>query len=292
MTSQHAAPELARVGTLSRLLSAIERGGAGPAQVERPAGAVIGLVGPPGVGKSSVISELVKRARGRGESVVVLAVDPSSPLSGGALLGDRVRLAEHGDDPLVFVRSFASRGHHGGLAAAIPAAVNAALACGWDRVFIEPVGGGQNDIDIATCSDVVLLVVSPESGDEVQALKAGILEMADVIVVNKADRPGANAFRNALGSVGHAERRPQIMLLSILENKGVDELDELIRGDFPAADDRRAAAHLTSLLNDLVAFAKMTLARENRTQDIVALAQSGHRAEALRAIVKELNRVD
>lgn len=151
----------------------------------------VGITGPPGVGKSSLISALISEVRAEGKSVGVVSVDPSSPYTKGALLGDRIRLSEHFNDPGVFIRSMGSRGHLGGLAEATIQAVLVLDAAGTDLVFIETVGVGQSEIEIVTTSDVVVLVLMPGSGDWVQALKAGVMEIPDVIVVNKKDHPQA-----------------------------------------------------------------------------------------------------
>lgn len=278
--------DLRQTRDLAQALSAIERGGTGLVPERRERGSVVGLVGPPGVGKSSIISALVGLARARGERVVVLAVDPSSPVTGGALLGDRIRLARHATDTGTFVRSFASRGHPGGLAAAVPAAAETALALGWDRVFIEPVGGGQNDIDVAACADRVVLVVSPEFGDDVQALKAGILEIADVVAVNKADRPGARAFRSMLRSLWHTPEGGGLVMLSATEDTGVEELDELIRTAHGGEERRREAAQLSALLNDLADEVRSTLQDPLLAKELLALIRSGHRPAAVRRLIE------
>jgi LAO/AO transport system kinase len=153
---------------------------------------VIGLTGPPGVGKSTSTSQLVSAFRARGRRVGVLAVDPSSPFSGGALLGDRVRMQDHATDGDVFIRSMATRGHLGGLAWATPQALRVLDAAGFDVVLIETVGVGQSEVDIVSLADTTLVLLAPGMGDGIQAAKAGILEVADVFVVNKADRDGAD----------------------------------------------------------------------------------------------------
>jgi LAO/AO transport system kinase len=152
---------------------------------------VVGVTGPPGAGKSTLVSALVGELRRRDRTIGVLAVDPSSPLSGGAILGDRIRMAEHACDPAVFVRSLASRGHVGGLSSAAGRIVDLMDAAGKDVVIIETVGAGQSDVEVARHADVTVVVCAPGLGDEVQAIKAGILEIADVLVVNKADLPNA-----------------------------------------------------------------------------------------------------
>jgi LAO/AO transport system kinase len=153
---------------------------------------VVGVTGPPGVGKSTLVDALTGAARGRGERVAVVAVDPSSPFSGGALLGDRVRMQRHALDDGVFIRSLATRGHQGGLSRSTTATVAVLDAAGFPLVFIETVGAGQAEIDIADAADAVIVVTAPGLGDEVQALKAGLLEIADILVVNKGDRDGAD----------------------------------------------------------------------------------------------------
>ncbi|HEY4735652.1 MAG TPA: methylmalonyl Co-A mutase-associated GTPase MeaB [Gemmatimonadaceae bacterium] len=156
----------------------------------------IGLTGPPGAGKSSITALLVKRFRDAGLTVGVIAVDPTSPFTGGALLGDRVRMENVALDPGVFIRSMATRGSLGGLAAATREVADVLDAFGFDRLLIETVGVGQSELDVARTADSTLLVLVPESGDSIQTLKAGVMEVADIFVVNKADRPGADRLRN------------------------------------------------------------------------------------------------
>jgi LAO/AO transport system kinase len=153
---------------------------------------VVGVTGSPGVGKSTLVSALVAAYRARGERVGVVAVDPSSPFSGGALLGDRVRMSRHAVDPGVFIRSLATRGHQGGLSRATSATVAVLAAAGFPVIFVETVGAGQAELDVADAADAVVVVMAPGLGDEVQALKAGLLEIADLLVVNKGDREGAD----------------------------------------------------------------------------------------------------
>jgi LAO/AO transport system kinase len=199
---------------LARLLTFVENG---PTALQREIVAtlhpragrarLIGITGSPGVGKSSVTSALITALRAGGRRVAVLAVDPSSPLSGGALLGDRIRMQEHHGDEGVFVRSLAARGHLGGLAAAIPSAALVADAAGFDDIILETVGVGQSEVDVAALADTTVLVLAPGLGDSVQAAKAGILEIADVLVVNKADQSGAGRLEAELRGMlelGHA----------------------------------------------------------------------------------------
>ena len=159
---------------------------------------VVGLTGSPGVGKSTTTNALVGELRARGDRVAVLAVDPSSPFSGGALLGDRVRMGDHTGDPEVFIRSMASRGHLGGLSVAAPQAVRVLDAVGFDVVLVETVGVGQSEVEIAGLADTTVVLLAPGMGDGIQAAKAGILEIGDLYVVNKADREGADIVRRDL----------------------------------------------------------------------------------------------
>lgn len=152
---------------------------------------LVGITGPPGAGKSTLVAALIGELRASGRSVGVIAVDPSSPISGGAILGDRVRMQAHAEDPEVFIRSMAARGHAGGLAATSGAAAAVLDAVGFEVVFLETVGAGQSEVEVAAAADTTVVLEAPEMGDEIQAIKAGLLEVADIVVVNKGDRPGA-----------------------------------------------------------------------------------------------------
>jgi LAO/AO transport system kinase len=189
--------------------------------------AVIGVTGPPGAGKSSLIAALVAHVRESGRTVGVVSVDPSSPFSRGALLGDRIRLADHFLDPGVFIRSMGSRGHQGGLAETTLQAVLLLDASGKEIVFVETVGAGQSEVEVTGIADTVLLVLMPGSGDSVQALKAGIMEIPDVIAINKMDHPAAKTMLNEVRSIvglADAERRPPIVLTDALRGENVAEL--------------------------------------------------------------------
>lgn len=193
---------------LARLISLVERGGDAARHVGRlthPLGGAtysVGITGAPGAGKSTLTDQLLAHVRALGTDIAVLAVDPSSPFSGGAILGDRVRMQRHAGDPGVFIRSMATRGHVGGLALATPEAIRVLDAAGFPLVLVETVGVGQVEVEVAGAADTTVVVVNPGWGDAVQANKAGLLESADVLVVNKSDRPGAAA----------AERDLQMML--------------------------------------------------------------------------------
>ncbi|HKI93230.1 MAG TPA: methylmalonyl Co-A mutase-associated GTPase MeaB [Gaiellaceae bacterium] len=190
----------------------------------------VGVTGPPGVGKSSLISALVRHVRGDGTTVGVVSVDPSSPFSEGALLGDRIRLVDHFLDPGVYIRSMGTRGHLGGLAEATLQALLVLDAAGKDLVLLETVGTGQSEIEIVGIADTVLLVLMPGSGDSVQALKAGIMEIPDVIAINKMDNPAAKTMLNEVRSIlaldGSREWQPPIVLTDAVRGENVPELWE------------------------------------------------------------------
>jgi LAO/AO transport system kinase len=208
---------------------------------------VVGITGPPGAGKSTTIAVLVGAYRERGCRVAVLAVDPSSPFSGGALLGDRIRMAAHINDSDVLIRSVASRGHLGGLAAAVPAAISLLGAIGYDVVLLETVGVGQSEIEIAAVADPTIVILNPGAGDAVQAAKAGVLEVADIVAVNKADRDGAEQTVRDL----RAETSAPIVSLIAARGVGVAELvaaiDDHHRTDSRARRLARARAQILSL---------------------------------------------
>ncbi|MEU6659646.1 methylmalonyl Co-A mutase-associated GTPase MeaB [Streptomyces sp. NPDC046821] len=196
---------------------------------------VVGLTGSPGVGKSTSTSALVSAYRRAGKRVGVLAVDPSSPFSGGALLGDRVRMSEHASDPGVYIRSMATRGHLGGLAWAAPQAIRVLDAAGCDVVLVETVGVGQSEVEIASQADTSVVLLAPGMGDGIQAAKAGILEIGDVYVVNKADRDGADATARELNhmlglgeSRGAGDWRPPIVKTVAARGEGIDEVVEAL----------------------------------------------------------------
>jgi LAO/AO transport system kinase len=188
----------------------------------------VGVTGPPGVGKSSLISALVRHVRERDETVGVISVDPSSPFTRGALLGDRIRLADHYLDPDVFIRSMGTRGHLGGLAETTLQAALLLDAAGKDLLFLETVGAGQSEVEIISIADTVLLVLMPGSGDSIQALKAGIMEIPDVIAVNKRDHPAAKTMVNEVRSILSLDTdegwRPPIVLTEAVQGEGIDEL--------------------------------------------------------------------
>ncbi|MDX6340581.1 MAG: GTPase [Trebonia sp.] len=218
---------------LARVISWVENGDPRIRSVVKdlkPAAAVtrvIGLTGAPGAGKSTVTTALVRAFRARGNRVAVLAVDPSSPFTGGALLGDRIRMQEHATDDGVFIRSMGSRGQLGGLAAATPQAIRVLAAAGYEVVLVETVGVGQAEVEIASAADSTVVLVVPGMGDSVQAAKAGVLEVADVLVVNKADRPDTQATLRdlrAMVSLASGEWKPPIVPTVATTGDGVDDL--------------------------------------------------------------------
>jgi LAO/AO transport system kinase len=233
---------------------------------------LVGVTGAPGSGKSTLVAALVGESRAGGRPVAVIAIDPSSPITGGAILGDRVRMQAHAGDRDVFIRSMASRGHSGGLAASTVAAAAVLDASGFPLIFIETVGTGQSEVEIAAIADTTLVVQAPEMGDEVQAIKAGLLEVADIVVVNKSDRPGADRAASQLRAMltvgAHHDRdrgdrptpkRPDVLLASALTGAGVADLmaaldrrDAARRATGPASVDaaalKRAEAQLSGIL--------------------------------------------
>ncbi|HEY8439002.1 MAG TPA: methylmalonyl Co-A mutase-associated GTPase MeaB [Candidatus Limnocylindrales bacterium] len=223
---------------------------------------VVGITGPPGAGKSTLVAALIGELRRAGRSVAVVAVDPSSPITGGALLGDRVRMQAYADDGDVFIRSMAARGHAGGLASTTSAATAVLDAVGFDVVFVETVGTGQSEVEVAAAADTTVVLEAPEMGDEVQAIKAGLLEVADLVVVNKGDKPGAQrtaaqlrAMLVAAGGTGAGgtgvgassapdrprPKRPEVMVTTAATGAGVPELIEALDRHRSTVDSAAAA---------------------------------------------------
>ena len=236
--------------------------------------AIVGVTGPPGVGKSSLVGALVGHIREAERSVGIISVDPSSPFSRGALLGDRIRLSDHFLDPGVYIRSMGTRGHLGGLAEATLQAVLLLDAAGKDVVFVETVGAGQSEIEVTGIADTVLLVLMPGSGDSVQALKAGIMEIPDVIAVNKMDHPGAKTMLNdvrAIVALAEPDRRPPILLTEALQGENVAEL-------WATLEEHRSALERDGRLEDR--------RRKNLAAEVFAVASS-RASRHLRAAVAE-----
>jgi len=251
---------------------------------------LVGLTGAPGVGKSTSTNALVGELRRRDLRVAVLAVDPSSPFSGGALLGDRIRMGDHVLDPGVFIRSMAARGHLGGLAWAAPQAVRVLDACGFDVVLVETVGVGQSEVEVAGLADSTVVLLAPGMGDGIQAAKAGILEIGDLYVVNKADREGAQKVRRDLRSMlGLAERRegawkPPVLMTTAASGEGVaDVVDALLEHrDFLSASGegerrrtRRAREEIEALALTTLRQRWASVGRSDRLGELAAAVAAG-----------------
>jgi LAO/AO transport system kinase len=236
--------------------------------------AIVGVTGPPGVGKSSLIGTLVRLVRESERTVGVVSVDPSSPFSRGALLGDRIRLADHFLDPGVYIRSMGTRGHLGGLAEATLQAVLLLDAAGKDVIFVETVGAGQSEVEVTGIADTIVLVLMPGSGDSVQALKAGIMEIPDVIAVNKMEHPAAKTMLNEVRSIvalADPESRPAILLTEAITGENVSDL-------LRAIEEHRAALERDGRLEER--------RRKNLSAEVFAVASSRANAH-LRAAVAE-----
>ena len=286
--------ESARAGdraALARLLSIIERGGPDAAEVSRltyPLGGTaytVGITGAPGAGKSTLTAGLIGHLRGQNLEVGVLAVDPSSPFSGGAILGDRVRMQDHALDRGVFIRSMATRGHVGGLALATPEAIRLLDAVGFEWILIETVGVGQVEVEVAGSADTTVVVVNPGWGDAVQASKAGLLEIADVFVVNKSDRPGTEETKRDLLQMlefsDHERWLAPIVATVASQGQGIAEVWDAVTTHRRHLEDtgglaERRAQHLSTELVRIVAERLERRARE---------ACHGERFEELRAAV-------
>ena len=236
----------------------------------------VGITGPPGVGKSSLISALVRHVREQDRSVGVISVDPSSPFSKGALLGDRIRLTDHFLDPEVFIRSMGTRGHLGGLAEATLQAMLVLDAAGKDIVFLETVGAGQGEVEVIAIADTVVLVLMPGSGDSIQALKAGIMEIPDVIAINKMDHPAAKTMVNEVRSILTLDKesawRPPIVLTEAMRGENVDTLWEKIEA-------HRAFLETEGLLEQR--------RRENLAGEVFAVASARAKAHLERAVADD-----
>jgi LAO/AO transport system kinase len=224
---------------LARLVSAVERQSADvPAIMQRitprlGGGYCVGITGPPGAGKSTITDRLTAYVRQQGKTVGIIAVDPTSPFSGGAILGDRIRMQQHYLDAGVYIRSMASRGHHGGLSRAAKGVIKLLDASGKDLIIVETVGVGQTELDIVAAADTTLLILVPESGDAIQTIKAGIMEIADLFVINKADRDGAERLQRDLQMMLHVRHAsdgwcPAVLSTRAHQDIGIAELCEAI----------------------------------------------------------------
>ena len=269
---------------LARLLTAIESDAPGvrevlPAVFQAGHGAhLVGITGPPGSGKSTLVNALITEWRRRHRRVGVVGVDPSSPYTGGSIMGDRIRMMEHAADRDVFMRSMASRGELGGLAATTWIAAAAIDAAGYDPILIETVGAGQSEVEIASLAETTVVVEVPEMGDEVQAIKAGLLEIADVIVVNKGDLPGADRaarrLRAMLSTAGGRIIRPppKVLLTNAISAEGVAELADAVEGlrGAAGATDRAARRAQRQIRNVLATLAARRAEGSSRWAELVA----------------------
>ncbi|MBI3447779.1 MAG: methylmalonyl Co-A mutase-associated GTPase MeaB [Acidobacteria bacterium] len=241
------------VGAIARAISLLEDGSPGAHEILKAAHAksgraqLVGVTGAPGAGKSTLVDALAAAYRKAGRRVGIIAVDPTSAFSGGAVLGDRIRMQRHSADPDVFIRSMATRGHFGGLARATSDAADVLDAAGYDVVLIETVGVGQDEVEIVRAADCVLVVLVPGLGDDVQAIKAGLLEIADVYVLNKADREGVDRLESEISmmlslAADGAKRRPPIVRTVATEGTGVEPLVGAIQSAREAAESSGTAA--------------------------------------------------
>ncbi len=221
---------------------------------------VVGVTGPPGSGKSTLVDQLVVHLRKNGKKIGIIAVDPSSPFTGGAILGDRIRMMRHSTDPEVFIRSMAARGHLGGLARATGEAITILEAAGKDFILVETVGVGQDEVEVVKLADIVLVILIPGAGDEIQAFKAGIMEIADIFVLNKADSPEAAKTERQLKAMldlgFEGDTMPPIVKTVATEGEGVEplvtEIDKLVGSKSQEFKDSRKKRLISWMLRDII----------------------------------------
>lgn len=299
------------IRALARAISTAEDDTRGAAEMLRFAfpltgkAMVLGVTGSPGTGKSTLVDALVAHYRGLGRKVGVVAVDPSSPYSGGAILGDRVRMQRHANDEGVFIRSMATRGQSGGLSKAAGDAVDLLDAAGYDPVLVETVGVGQDEIEVARAADVVAVVLVPGMGDDIQAIKAGILEIADLFVINKADQPGVDRMAADLEfmlslSTTDGRPRPEVLRTVATTGEGVVELAEGIARFLESVGlagrkerrQRRAEARFLALLEErlLSAVLERALSGEKLSELVAAIAE--RRTDHYTAVEEVLRKVE
>ena len=281
------------IAALARAISVVERDAPAAIAILRAIrphlgnAIVVGFTGPPGAGKSTLVNAFIAELRSLGKTVGVVAVDPSSPITGGAVLGDRIRMAEHTLDEGVFIRSLASRGAMGGLSAAAAQVADLMDAAGRDVVILETVGAGQSEVEMARIADVCVVISAPGLGDDVQAIKAGILEIADILVVNKADQPLASQTKRQLTSM-LALRPPSkhpipVLSTDAIERVGITELVDAVE-DVASRNERRndrsaLAGRTRHLLAQAASQAAEAYVLENRSEAIEAIIQSVQEAQ-------------
>jgi LAO/AO transport system kinase len=266
---------------LTKLITRLEAGEPlSPERYTRTGNArILGITGPPGVGKSTLIDRMIDVWRTLGKTVGVIVIDPTSPISGGALLGDRLRMQRHSDDDGVFIRSLATRHHHGGLTDTTPQIVHALDAAGFDIVIVETVGTGQDEVEVAEVADTVVVVLMPELGDEIQHAKSGLMEIADILVINKADLAGEAATRSTgLAGVDRRYGRPTIHT-SAKNNEGITSLCAAVdgrhlylveSGELPRRRERAARAEVIRLLQSRLAASILRALEAPQAQTILA----------------------
>ncbi|PCH70554.1 MAG: methylmalonyl Co-A mutase-associated GTPase MeaB [Rhodobacteraceae bacterium] len=281
------------VAALARAISVVERDTPNAINVLRAIrphlghAVVVGFTGPPGAGKSTLVNAVVAELRTRDKTVGVVAVDPSSPITGGAVLGDRIRMAEHTMDAGVFIRSLASRGALGGLSAAAAQVADLMDAAGRDVVILETVGAGQSEVEMARIADVRIVIAAPGLGDDIQAIKAGILEIADILVVNKADQPLASQTKRQLEAMlslrAPAEHPVPVLSTDAIARTGITDLAdsiETVAARNERRDDRSAlAGRSRHLLAQAVAKAAESYVLESRSQAVEAIILSVQEAQ-------------
>jgi len=297
------------VRALARAITVAESGGTEASAILREVfprtgnATVLGITGAPGSGKSTLVDRLIGEYRGRGSKVGVVAVDPSSAYSGGAILGDRVRMQQHANDPGVFIRSMATRGHLGGLCRAANDAIDLMDAAGYDPVVVETVGVGQDEVEIARAADAVSVVLVPGFGDDIQAIKAGILEIADLFVVNKSDLAGADRLVADLEYMmslapGHRPHRPEIVRTVAVSGEGVPEhvaaIARYLDGSTPRRSERRkerAEARFTALLAERALARVLDVACPPERRNAIVESIAERRTDPYTAVEEILDRV-
>lgn len=274
---------------LTKLVSRLENGAALPAKLYAKTGRahVVGITGPPGVGKSSLIDRMIEEYRRQKKTVAVVAVDPTSPITGGALLGDRLRMQRHSEDAGVFIRSLATRNHRGGVTDSTPAIVHALDAAGFDVVIVETVGTGQDEVEVADVADTVVVVLMPELGDAIQQAKSGLMEIADILVINKSDLGVTKTTRPAI----HTSAKTGDGIVSLVEAIAAHHNSLVKSGELTRRRERAARAEVIRLLQSRMANSILRMLESTRAQRI--LTDVAHRKldpfDAVETLAGEMN---